>query len=612
MELEVLSLVLSVAVVGVGAQWIAWRTGLPAIVVLLVAGLLLGPIGGALDPSLDFGAGFRTVTGLVVGIIVFEGGLNLNLRDLRAAGTGVLRLILAVPLVWLFGALAGRYVGGLSWEVATLFGAIMVVTGPTVILPLLRQNKLKRRPAAFLKWEGIVNDPIGALLSILILEFLILAGHRGDEAGAAAEIGVGLAAGAAVAVALGIGWPFVVRWLFRQDLAPEYLKTPILLASVLAIYAAPNAIQEEAGLIGATLFGLTLANIGIAGIGELKRFKGALTVLLVSALFILLTADLHPEAFARLSWPIASLTLVMLFVARPAAILLATIRSGMSWGERALVAWIAPRGIVAAAVAGIAGDRLTEAGYADAELIVPTVFAMIAATVVLHGFTIGPLARRLDLTTGDRPGLLIVGSSPWTVDLAQTLAAANVPVVVADASWTALAPARRAELPTIYGELTSERAEENLDFGSVDYVLAATDDDAYNALVSARFAVEMGRERVHQIGFRSFALDETHAPSREWRGKVVGGEDLDYAAVDAMHAHEWRFAARPATEDEKGALCGAETADEKPLVVVRKDGTLAFCSPESETALHAGDLIVSLTRRANGSNADGGEAARHS
>ncbi|HSK39437.1 MAG TPA: sodium:proton antiporter [Arenibaculum sp.] len=597
MDTDILTVVLSIAVAGVAAQWFAWRTGLPAIVILLVVGILVGPVFGLIDPSVESGTALASVVGLVVGIIVFEGGLNLNLRELRAAGSGVLRLtVLALPLSWLFGTLAGHWIGGLSWPVATLFGAILVVTGPTVILPLLRQAKLQRRPASFLKWEGIVNDPIGALLAILILEFLIQTGGRGADTpeDAAVELGGHLALGTLVAIVLGIGLPFAIRWVFRRDQAPEMLKTPILLASVLAIYAASNAVQHEAGLVGATLFGLVLANIGITGIQELRRFKESLTILLVSALFILLTSALDPQVFERLSWRIVALVAAVLFVVRPAAIMIATIGSHMTLRERLLCAWIAPRGIVAAAVAGIAGTRLVENGFEDGELILPMVFSVIAATVVAHGFTIRWLAQRLDLTVSERPGLLIVGASRWTTRLATLLDRAGVPVVVADTSWSALRPARRSGLATACTELLSERAEEVFELERVDYVLAATDDDAYNALICARFAPELGRERVHQMAMHSGTLDARHLPSREWRGKIVSDRRLDVHAIEGMMGDDWTLSARQIDAAGGGSKVVEARADWKPIVLVRPDGTLAFFSPERPVDVASGGTLIAL------------------
>ena len=336
----------------------------------------------------------RPAIGMAVAIIVFEGGLNLNLRELRTAGSGVIRLVfLALPLNWLLGSIAGHYLGGMAWSVSVLFGSILVVTGPTVIMPLLRQAKLEPRTASFLKWEAIANDPIGATLTLLILSFLVVLRSEGEHFRAVSALAVHVVLGVLSASALGIALPYGLRIAFRRDLVPEYLKTPVLLAGALAVYALGEAIQAETGLVGATIFGVTLANIEITGLQELRRFKESLTVFLVSGLFILLTANIDPSVVRHLSWPIVVTASAILFIVRPAAIGIATIGAKMNWRERLLVGWIGPRGVVAAAVAGLAGDQLSHAGYRDGALILPMVFTVIAATVVLHGLTLSPLAR---------------------------------------------------------------------------------------------------------------------------------------------------------------------------------------------------------------------------
>ncbi|MFC4173446.1 cation:proton antiporter [Microvirga sp. GCM10011540] len=500
MEHEILLVMAGVAVVGVLAQWLSWYVGVPAIVVLLAAGAFAGPVIGFINPGELLGDVMRPAIGLAVAIIVFEGGLNLDFRELRLAGSGVARLIIfALPLNWLLGAVAGHYIAGLSWPVAVLLGAILTVTGPTVIMPLLRQAKLNPRTAAYLKWEGIVNDPIGATLTLLVLSYLLTSTRVADEGAVASQLALRAAVGCLIATALGTGMAYFLRFSFHRDLAPEFLKTPILIASALGIYAAGELIQPETGLVGATLFGIVLANIGVVGLQELRRFHEALTVFIVSGLFILLTASIEPKILRDLSWSIALTTSAILFVVRPLAIFLATIGSAMNLRERLLVGWIGPRGVVAAAVAGIAGTQLAQAGFEDARLILPLVFSVIAATVILHGFTLGPLARRMGLASSARPGLLIVGATPWTIRLAQALLKLDVPVILSDRSPEALAPAREAGVRVFRGEVLSPTGEEEMDLQDVAYLLAATDDDAYNALVSSRFTSELGRERVHQL-----------------------------------------------------------------------------------------------------------------
>jgi NhaP-type Na+/H+ or K+/H+ antiporter len=573
----ILLLVAGVAVAGVIAQWIGWRFRIPSILVLLAIGLAIGPGFGWVKPSSILGDVMTPAIGMAVAIIVFEGGLNLNLRELRGAGSGVTRLVfLALPLNWAFGAAAGHYVGGFAWSVAVLFGSILLVTGPTVVMPLLRQAKLEPRASAFLKWEGIVNDPIGATLTLLILSLLVALRTRGHDLGSMSGLAGRALFGAVVAAALGVALPFALRYAFRRDLAPEYLKTPILLAGALGVYAAGEAIQPETGLVGATIFGVVLANIDVTGLQELRRFKESLTVFLVSGLFILLTANIDPTVICRVSWPIVMTTLTVLIVVRPAAIGLATIGARMTWRERLLVGWIGPRGVVAAAVAGLAGEQLAQAGYRDGALVLPTVFCVIAATVVLHGLSLGPLARLLKLASTAPPGLLIVGASPWTISLAKALRELGVPSMLIDPSFEALRPARQEGLTTSRVEILSAVGEHMIDMRDLDYLYAATDDDAYNALVCTRFAGDLGRERVHQPP--PAPEREQLQTSREWRGKYAPHSALTHARLSELIADGYGFAAH----DSLGALTDMSGDQRWPVLSVAASGALSFRSPDDE------------------------------
>ena len=571
--------VLCIAVGGIAAQWLAWRLRLPAIVLLFTAGLALGPGLLILRPSTDFGPALQPVIGLAVGLVVFEGGLALSLKELKAAGEGILRLTaVALPINGILATVAAHLLTGMSWGAAALFGAITVVTGPTVVLPLLRHTRLHRRAASFLKWEAIVNDPVGAILAAIVLQILV--SGSGHEAG---WLGLHLVLGLAAALALGIAAALLIRWAFRRDQVPEVLKTPCLLALNWGVFAVSNLAMHDAGLMASTVFGIALANMNITGLSELRRFKEALVVLVVSALFIVLTADLSRGVLASLSWPVLLLTLAMLLVVRPAAILLATARSGLSWPERLLPAWIAPRGIVAAAVAGVAGLRLQSAGFEGAEQVMPAVFALIAATVVLHGFSLGPIAHRLGLTLGTVPGLAIVGASAWSTQMAAALHEAGVPVLLIDTFPGALDTARAAGLPTLQAELLSEHGGDELEGRPIDYLLAATPDAFYNGLICTRLGPELGRERVFQLAAPGGdEQDEFHGVSREARGKLFGATVLDHRGFKRRFDKGWRFHVSERTPES-----GQEGDALVTLLTIRRSGALSVASVENEGA--AGD-----------------------
>ncbi|MEQ8662467.1 MAG: sodium:proton antiporter, partial [Gammaproteobacteria bacterium] len=480
MHAPLANVVAIVIVAGILAQWVAWRFRVPAIVLLTVTGFVLGPVTGLVVPAADLGQLLAPLVQLAVAVILFEGGLNLHFHELKHAGRGVVRLVsLALVLNFVLGAAGAYYVGGLSWPVALVFGAIIVVTGPTVILPLLRQARLRARPASLLKWEGIVNDPLGALLAVVVFKvFMLRADMRGNlELAAAVVLQLGLAA------ALGWAAGAALSACFRRGWVPEYLKGPGMLATVVGAFALGNLLLDEAGLLSVTVLGIALGNANLPSIEELRRFKENITVVLVSVLFIVLTADLDPALLRALDWQGALLVLLVIFVLRPLAVALATLGTDLSWQERVLVGWIAPRGIVAAAVAGAFSARMLDAGYPDAAKLLPLVFVLIVTTVVLHGFSLPWVARALGLASRRADGLVVVGASPWSIDLAARLKELEVPVLVVDASWHRLRPARLAGLPIHFGQVVSESAGQSLDLATIGYVLAATDNDAYNALV---------------------------------------------------------------------------------------------------------------------------------
>ena len=561
--------ILCIAVAGIAAQWLAWRLRLPAIVLLFSVGLIVGPGLQILLPHQMFGQAMRPLVSLAVAIVVFEGGLALEFNELRVAGQGVLRLtMLAPPIGLLLAAIAAHLLAGMDWGIAFLFGAITIVTGPTVILPLLRHTRLERRTASFLKWEAIVNDPVGALLAAAVLAILV-ARNQG-------VLAVNLLAGLPIAVLLGVGAGYVVRFLFTGDRSPELLKTPIVLAAALGVFVTANLVMDESGLAASTIFGITLANLRIPGLRELARFKEALAVLLVSALFIVLTASLDRALFTHLSWPILLLTLAMLVVVRPAAITLATIGSDLTWRERVLAGWIAPRGVVAAAIAGIAGARLATEGYAGADTLMPAVFALIAATMILHGFSLGPLARMLKLTLGDSPGLAIVGASAWSIQLAEQLTRAGVPTLLIDIFPGALDAARQLNLPVLQAELLSEHGSDALEAWRVDYVLVATPDELYNSLVSTRFIPDLGRQRVFQLG-TAHASDEDQwlGHSQELRGHILGRPPVEHADLRKRFRQGWRF--RFATEADPADPADSEVIE---ILTLRRTGALTIATPD--------------------------------
>jgi len=585
-----------IGLLGIGAQWVAWRTQLPAIVLLLAAGFLAGPVTGLLDPEKSFGDLLSPFVTMAVAIILFEGGLNLKLADIRETSTTVRRVILfGAPVTWGLTYLAARHVAGLSAPTAAVISGILVVTGPTVIMPLLRQSQLPRKAASLLRWEAIIADPIGALFAVIAYE-----GAVALTAGRSLwETGLKLAAASLLAVAFAFAGARGLAWTFTRGHVPEFLKGPVLLVAVLAGFELTNLILGEAGLLTVTLLGVALANTRLASLDELRRFNEMMTVMLVSGLFVVLTATVSFADIGRIGMADVAFLAVLLLLIRPAVIMATTTGGQLSLRERAMCAWIAPRGVVAVAVSGLFGQQMETAGYWDADRMAPLALLVVVATVVLHGFSIRPLARLLKLTASEPPGLLLVGGSAWTTALGQKAVEMGMPVLIADTNWNRLTAARRAGLQVYYGEILSEAAEHRLDLSRYGALVAATDNDAYNALVCSDLGPEMGRSNVFQIGRARTANGEERAERHQMHfsvgGRTLFKEGPDYWEMERLMARGWRFTRTKLTEEFGLADWQASRANETRLAfVVRPSGRLLMSRAADAAKLAAGDTLVAF------------------
>lgn len=601
MENLVLAVTL-IGVLGIGAQWLAWRFNLPAIVLMAIAGIVAGPILGlftallpegtpAGSPPIEalFGDFYRPLIGIAVAVILFEGGLTLNFSEIKGLTKGVRRLVMpGVPIAWALGTLVGHYIAGLSLPIAILFAGIMVVTGPTVIIPLLRQSKLDSRPATLLKWEGIVNDPIGALLAVFVYEVLTFDISHGTSS----QIAGTLLLASLLASLLGFALAHMIAFLFRNGHVPEYLKPPVLLACVLVCFEVANQLQHEAGLLSVTVMGVTLANARIASINELRHFKENITILLVSGVFVMLTANLTWDVIAAFDVRMMMFIVAMLFVVRPITVFVSTIGSGLPLSERVLVGWIAPRGIVAVAVSSFFGASLVESGFPDGEKLIPLAFGMVFATVVLHGFSIAPLAKLLGLASKKRPGVLIAGASPWSIVLASKLMEMDIPVTVADTSWRRLRPARLANIPTYYGELLSEVTEHHIDLNRYGYLLAVSGNEAHNALVCTDLAPDLGRAQIFQLNARGKGEDDRQALSFTLQGRTLLHSATGLDDLLGRHYSGWVYQRTKLSGEYTPDIYKAEMEEQSEIVAIKRRDALLFASQEAPVKPEIGDIVL--------------------
>lgn len=489
-------LLAGIAVLGGFCQWAAWRLRLPAILFLLISGIIVGPVLGWLDPDALLGDLLFPFVSLAVSVILFEGSLTLKFSEIAGLEKVVRRFVTTGMLItWLVTTLATRWLAEFSWGVATLFGAIMVVTGPTVIQPMLRTVRPTAKVASILRWEGIIIDPIGALLAVLVYEFLVSTSIGGAWVETFMTffklIGSGLA--------VGIGVGYFLGETLRRDWLPHYLYNVASLAGVLGAFALSNALAMESGLLAVTVMGIYLANRKGVPVEEILAFKESLSLLLITGLFILLAARLDLALLEQLGWVAVQVFLVMQFVARPVKVYFATRGSSLNWRERALLGWIAPRGIVAAAVVALFSIQLDQQGFEDAVMLVPLTFVVIIGTVVLQSLTAGPLARMLKVSEPGSGGFLIIGANPLARAVAQALAQQDVPVRLTDTLWDNVSRARMGGLKTYYGNPLSEHAEVYLDTSGLGRVLALTADEHLNELACTRFKAYFGPKRTFAL-----------------------------------------------------------------------------------------------------------------
>ncbi|ELF6206388.1 cation:proton antiporter [Pseudomonas putida] len=522
-------ILLSVGGIGAAAlacQWLAWRLKLPAILFLLLAGIIAGPALGWLDPEALFGPLLMPLVSLAVALILFEGSLTLHLSQWREIGSVVHRLVTVGALVtWLVIALATHWLLGFDWPLSILFGTLTLVTGPTVIVPMLRVVRPKSTIANILRWEGIMIDPIGALLAVVVYSFIIASADGNGLSQSLTTFAGVIFCGSALGAAG--GW--LLGQIMREQWLPEYLHNLASLAAVLGIFIAANQIMHESGLLAVTVMGMWLANMRGVDVRQILHFKENLSVLLISGLFILLAARLDLHALLGLGPAVLALLLVIQLLARPLNVWLATLGSSLSWRERTLLAWIAPRGIVAAAVSAIFAIRLHQAGHEDALLLVPLTFAVIIGTVVLQSATARPLARLLKVAEPAPSGFLIVGANGPARAIAKALQQLGCRILLTDSSWENIRAARMDGLPTYFGNPASQHADAHLDLVGLGHLLGLSPAGEINALACARFRHDFGHGRLFVLasGLEKQRSDK-HRAAEEHRGHLLGASSMTY------------------------------------------------------------------------------------
>lgn len=511
-----------IIILGILAQWVAWKLKIPAILPLILIGLFVGPISTLfttdghkwIEPLWHSETGVGIFPGerlfnfvsLAIGVILFEGGLTLRVGEIKNVGPVITKLIIIGSVVTFFGAgLAAYYIFDLNIRIAFLFSALIIVTGPTVITPILRNIPLKKDVSAVLKWEGILIDPIGALVAVLVFEFISVGAGGEFTLVALEEFGKIVLFG----FTFGFTFAHALAFAIRHEFIPHYLMNVFTLAAVLGVFVLSDLFAHESGLLAVVVMGMVMGNMKL-NIKELLYFKESLSVLLVSILFILLSANIEmSELFLVYNWNAAILFAIVVFVLRPLNVFLSAKGSGLKFNEKLFISWVGPRGIVAAGISSLFGLKLASEGVPDAEYITPLVFMIVLGTVLLNATTARPFAKLLGVFLKSSEGILIIGASKASRIIGEYLMKNDRHVVLIDSNTTNIAKAKERGLDAIEESIYSDSLMNNIELNDVGYIMALTGNGDINKYALDRFEHSFGENG----SFRLITPDEMNNPA---------------------------------------------------------------------------------------------------
>ena len=577
-----------VLALGMGAQWLAWYLKQPSILFLLLIGILIGPVLGYFQPDEVLGNLLFPFISLGVAIILFEGSLTLEFHEIKQHGRMVQNLVsIGVVITIAVISLTAYLLFDMDPKVALLFGALVCVTGPTVIAPLLRSVSPKKNISNILKWEGIIIDPIGAIAVVLVYEYIISGGHSNSL----------LLFGQIVLLAgvLGMAGAAMLAFLIKRYWIPEYLRNVFTLAYVLLLFSLSNHIEHESGLLTVTVLGVALANWKGFPRDHILEFNESLTVLLISMLFIVLAARMDLASLAAVGMSGVILLLVAMFVARPLAVWASAVGTNLKTNEKLMISWVGPRGIVAAAISSLFAIRLQDQDLQGVELLVPLVFVIIIGTVLIQGLGAKMVGTLLKVREPANNGVLIVGANPVARMIANVIKGQGYEVVVADASYTNIAKARMEGLRTYYGKPVSDHAERHMDLIGIGHLFAMSTDRELNTLSEVYFRHEFGERNVYRL----LQADEKARPERQrnqqsMASKWLFGADVTYGQLASMVSKKARVKVTNLTETYGYQQFLQDNKSAVPLFAIDKNGTMKVVNSLFMLSAQSGFKVVAL------------------
>lgn len=593
-----------IIILGILAQWFAWKFKLPAILPLILIGLLVGPIAtlisadetSYIQPIWDGtrglfpGENLFYFVSLAIGIILFEGGLTLKRDEVSKVGPAIIKLISIGAGVTFVGAgVATHYLIALNWPLSFLFAALIIVTGPTVISPILRNIPLKKDVSAVLKWEGILIDPIGALAAVLVYEFIVVGGDFGYSKQAVMEFGKILLIG----FSFGLSGGYALYFSIKRRWVPHYLLNVVALSVVLMVFIQSDLFAHESGLLAVVVMGMFLGNSNLPNLKELLYFKESLSVLLISILFILLSANIQIDDLRLIyNWQTAALLGVVIFVLRPLSVFLSTMGSTLKFNEKLFISWVGPRGIVAAGIASLFGTRLVVLGVPNAEYITPLVFSVVLVTVLLNATTARFFASLVGVFLKSSNGVLIIGASKLSRLIASYLQKNGRQVVLVDSNQANIIQAQALGLEAFSINIYTDDLTANAELNTIGYLLALTGSAEINQQAISRLSPSFGQTGTFRL----------MSPEEKQKGVNLDNPQYfsnahDYVTLDEVARQHPSIQEIPISSQKQflniwGILKNNQQT--VPLFLKRSDGFLDLINAPNNTEVGPGSHLVYL------------------
>ncbi len=593
-----------IIVFGIIAQWFAYKLKIPSILPLILIGLFVGPISTLIseDGSKWIEPVWNGVEGLfprerlfnfvslAISIILFEGGLTLKKDEILDVGPSIMKLISVGSLVtFIGGGIAAHFIFGLSWQISLLFSSLIIVTGPTVIGPILRNIPLKKGVSAVLKWEGILIDPIGALVAVLVYEFIVVGEGHNYTREALIEFGKIVIIG----FSIGITSAYAMYYAIKHKVIPHYLLNVITLAAVLAVFVLSDLFAKESGLLAVVIMGMVLGNKHTPELKEILYFKESLSILLISILFILLAANINiSEMLLIYNWNTLLLFLAVVFLIRPIGVFLSTYKSSLKFNEKLFISWVGPRGIVAAGIASLFGLKLVLLGEPGAEFIMPLVFMIVLGTVILNAATARIFAKMIGVFITSSDGVLIVGASPFSRIIAKYLMNNSRHVVVVDRNEINVKKAKSEGIEDLKANIFSDDLNENIELNDMGYLYAFTGNASINDFTIQKYSKYFGENGAFRLISEEELINDSSIPAEGVFSRTDDFLNLSEVVRDYPEIHEIELASAKHFNTSLDAI--NKELHSVPLFIKDSKGFHQIITSNTTLKIEAGNHLIYL------------------